>query len=163
MAIACLRRGRLEHAVILDPIRQEEFVASRGHGAQLNGRRIRVSNRPKLAGAIIAAGGPNMNEVATQQGRLYEYLMKHNCVIRQTGSACLDLAYLAGGRLDGLWLRGLHVWDLAAGALLVTEAGGLVGDFEGGSKFLESGNIVAATPKCFRELLPLVSKYTGDQ
>ncbi|MBD3646567.1 MAG: inositol monophosphatase, partial [Pseudomonadales bacterium] len=81
--------------------------------------------------------------------------------VRQSGSACLDLAYVASGRIDALWLRGLHAWDMAAGALLVTEAGGLVSDFEGGSKFLESGNIVAGTPKCFKALLPLVKKQWG--
>lgn len=161
VSIACLHKGRLEHAVILDPIRNEEFVASRGQGCQLNGKRIRVTQATRLDGTVIAAGGPNMHEIARQQSAIYEGLFERGCVIRQCGSACLDLAYVASGRMDGLWLRGLHRWDMAAGTLLVTEAGGLVSDFDGGTGFLESGNIVAATPRCFRELLPLVKKHAG--
>ena len=160
VSIACLYKGRIEHAVTVDPIRNEEFVASRGQGCQLNGRRVRVSNATKLAGAVIAAGGPGMDKLASPQSAIYEHLFAEGCVLRQSGSACLDLAYLAAGKLDGLWLRGLHAWDMAAGALMVTEAGGLVGDFDGGSDFLDTGNIVAATPRCFRSLLPLVNKYS---
>lgn len=159
VSIACLRKGKLEHGVILDPMRQEEFVASRGQGCQLNGRRIRVTARTELDGAVIGAGGPGMNETAQRQIGIYEYLFRQGSVIRQSGSACLDLAYVAAGRFDALWLRGLHAWDMAAGALMITESGGLVSDFEGGSKFLESGNVVAATPKCFKMLLPLVKKH----
>lgn len=161
VAIACLHKGRPEHAVIVDPMRQEEFVASRGQGCQLNGRRTRVTTRKELDGSVIAAGGPSMNEIADRQSEIYEYLFRHGAVLRQSGSACLDLAYVAAGRLDGLWLRALHSWDIASGALMITESGGLISDFQGGSKFLESGNVVAATPKCFKALLPLVKKHLG--
>ncbi|MEX2489762.1 MAG: inositol monophosphatase family protein [Pseudomonadales bacterium] len=159
VALACLRKGVLEHAVILDPMRQEEFVASRGQGCQLNGRRTRVSSRKELDGAVITAGGPNMNEVADRQSEIYAHLFRQGSVVRQLGSACLDLAYVAAGRLDGVWLRGLKPWDIAAGALMVTESGGLISDFVGDSKYLQSGNVVAAPPKCFKILLPIVRKH----
>lgn len=162
VAIACRYKGRLEHAVIYDPMREEEFIASRGHGCQLNGKRMRVTTRgTTLDDAVIAAGGPGLSEVATAQSSLYEKLFRQGSVVRQSGSACLDLAYVASGRIDGLWLRGLQIWDMAAGALMVTEAGGLVSDFEGGSRFLENGNIVAGGPRCFKALLPLVKKQWG--
>jgi len=137
VSIACLYRGKLEHAVVVDPVRHEEFTASRGRGAQLNGRRIRVSKLPSLEGALLGTGIP-----FTQ------------CAgIRRAGAASLDLAYVAAGRLDAFWEIGLAPWDIAAGALLVREAGGLVADIDASDNYLESGNIVCGNPKCFKAVL----------
>lgn len=158
ISIGCMHKGRLEHGVILDPLRQEEFVASRGHGCQLNGKRVRTSGLATLDGAAISTGGRE-SELSAQQGELYTDLLNEGVKLRQAGSAALDLAYIAAGRLDGMWMRKLNIWDMAAGALMVTEAGGLLGDFNGGTGFLASGNIVAAAPKVFRALAPLVKKH----
>lgn len=158
VSIGCLRKGRLEHGVILDPIRQEEFVASRGDGCQLNGRRLRTSSLVGLDGSAVTTGGQERGQ-AENQGALYADLLTAGATMRQGGSAALDLAYIAAGRIDGMWMRNLKIWDMAAGALMVTESGGLIGDFNGGTKYLESGNIVAASPKVFRALAPLVKKH----
>jgi len=162
VSIGCLHKGRLEHGVILDPLRQEEFVASRGHGCQLNGRRLRVGDMQSLEGAVVSTGGRENREVAAQQGALYSALLDRGVKMRQAGSAALDLAYVAAGRLDGMWMRKLNIWDVAAGALMVTESGGLIGDFSGGPDYLGSGDIVAASPKIFKALVPMVKKHLGD-
>lgn len=159
VSIACLHKGKIEHGVIVDPIRQEEFVASRGQGATMNGRRIRVSELENLDGAIIATGGRDRHLHAENETAVMRQLLENRAFTRQPGSAALDLAYIAAGRMDGLWMRGLGRWDIAAGTLLVTEAGGLVGDFEGGAGQMSSGNIVAGTPKCFKLLSTLVRKH----
>jgi myo-inositol-1(or 4)-monophosphatase len=159
VSIGCFYRGRLEHGVILDPMRQEEFVSSRGHGCLLNGKRVRSSNLESLNGAAISTGGNENSEIAAHQSALYESLLNEGVKMRQPGSAALDLAYIAAGRIDGMWMRRLNVWDMAAGVLMVTESGGLVGDFDGSANYLESGNIVAASPKVFRQLAPLVKKH----
>ncbi len=158
ISVGCMHKGRLEHGVILDPMRQEEFVASRGAGCQLNGRRLRVSNTESLDGAALSTGG-HENETAEQQASVYRELLNGGAKMRQAGSAALDLAYVAAGRLDGMWMRKLHLWDIAAGALMVTEAGGLIGDFDGSANYLKSGNIVAASPKTFKALAPLVKRH----
>ena len=156
VSIACLHNGKIEHGVVVDPIRQEEFVASRGQGATLNGKRIRVSSLDNLDGALIATGGRDQY----QEGEIevQRQLGEANSFMRQSGSAALDLAYIAAGRLDGLYLKGLGRWDMAAGVLLVTEAGGLVGDFEGGANFMKKGNIVAGSPRCFKAISSVVRK-----
>jgi myo-inositol-1(or 4)-monophosphatase len=159
VSIGCIHKGRLEHGVILDPLRQEEFVASRGHGCQLNGKRVRANTLTSLDGAAISTGGRENAEIAAEQSALYSDLLRHGAKMRQAGSAALDLAYIAAGRLDGMWMRKLNIWDMAAGALMVTEAGGLVGDFDGSTNYLESGDIVAASPRVFRALAPLVKKH----
>ena len=164
VSIGCMHKGRLEHGVILDPLRQEEFVASRGHGCQLNGRRVRTSSLVTLDGAAISTGGRE-NEIPAGQSELYASLLAEGVKMRQAGSAALDLAYIAAGRLDGMWMRQLNIWDMAAGALMVTEAGGLIGDFNGAATHLQTGNIVAAAPKVFRVFAPLVKKHlaaSGD-
>ncbi|MFP6805684.1 MAG: inositol monophosphatase family protein [Pseudomonadales bacterium] len=158
VSIACVYKGKLEHGVILDPMRQEEFVASRGHGCQLNGKKVRVSNKDDLDGSIIAAGGRMKGDLSDAQKETYGYLLNKHVTIRQPGSACLELAYVAAGRYDGTWMRGLSPWDMAAGALMVTESGGLVGDFSGGANYMQSGGIVAGTPKIFKALAPIVKK-----
>ncbi len=160
ISIACLRNGKMEHAVILDPIRQEEFVASRGKGCALNGRRLRVGTKTSLQGALISTGGREQ-AIAEQQAMIYEQLLSEGAIMRQAGSAALDLAWVAAGRLDGMWMHQLNIWDTAAGALMVQETGGLLGEFNGGTQYLKSGNIIAASPKCFRSLAPLIKKHLG--
>ena len=161
VSIACLYKGRLEHGVILDPIKQEEFVASRGQGCHMNGRRLRVRTLKYLDGAMISTGGRENQRFAEQQGAIYTELLAKGAVLRNTGSAALDLAYVAAGRFDAMWMRKLSLWDIAAGALMVLEAGGLLGDFDGGANHLKSGNIVAASPNIFKALTPIVKKPLG--
>jgi len=162
ISIAIRQKGRIEHAVVLDPFRREEFTASRGRGAQLNGRRIRVTERKNFDGALIGTGIPFKGH---QDQHMMAYLASMAAVapkvagIRRAGSAALDLAYVAAGRFDGFWEIGLRPWDIAAGALLVLEAGGLVSDVNGGNDFLASGNIVAGNPKVFKSLLSAVGPH----
>lgn len=162
VSIACKYRGRLEHAVVLDPVRQEEFTASRGRGAALNGRRLRVSNRKSLEGALLGTGFPFRND---QLDHLENYLGMFRSLVGQTaglrraGAASLDLAYVAAGRYDSFWEFGLSEWDMAAGALLIQEAGGLVSDFSGGHDFLEKGQIVAGNTKCFKAVLTAIQPH----
>ena len=160
-----LQKGRhLEHGVIVSPLLNEEFVASRGKGAQLNGKRVRVANRPRLDGSFIASGLPP----GLLQTRLAPYLaMFGDCMaacggMRRSGSAALDLAYVAAGRLDGYWQPGLKPWDIAAGVVLVREAGGFVGDFRGGDTFMDEGHVIAANPKLFKALVQMVRPNVAE-
>jgi myo-inositol-1(or 4)-monophosphatase len=163
VSIALKHKGRLEHAVVYDPMRQELFTASRGGGAQLDGRRIRVTKRPGLDGALLGTGFP-----FKQQHHLDAYLGTFKALfpmtagIRRPGAAALDLAYVAAGRLDGFWEIGLNPWDMAAGALLIKEAGGLVGDFSGEAGFMESGNVVAGNPKVFHAILQAIQPHLTE-
>lgn len=152
VSIAFLQRGKLEAGIVYDPLRQEMFTASRGRGALLNERRIRVRSLATLEGTMLATGFPEGSRQAPQSVAVIDDLMAQGSALRRTGSAALDLAYVAAGRLDGFWEAQLHEWDMAAGALLVQEAGGLVGDFRGGYDFLRTGQIVAANPKLFKVL-----------
>jgi len=165
VSIACVRDGRIEHAVILDPVRREEFTATRGAGAQLNGRRIRVSTRAGLKEAVLGTGIP-FREPSVHLLRPYlqtlEQSASRSAGIRRAGAAALDLAYVAAGRLDGFWEIGLQRWDIAAGALLVQEAGGLISDFNGGNGWMDSGRIVAANPKCLKAMLQVIRPALGD-
>jgi myo-inositol-1(or 4)-monophosphatase len=163
VSIALKHRNRIEHAVIVDPIRNEEFVASRGQGAQVNGKRMRVTRRTRLDESLLATGIP-FRDGAPNVDAYMEMLkaFSHQCRgIRRAGSAALDLAYVAAGRYDGYWELGLKPWDLAAGVLLVQEAGGLVADIAGGERYLDTGNIVCGNPKVFKAMLqtlhPLLS------
>jgi myo-inositol-1(or 4)-monophosphatase len=162
VSIACLYKGQLEHAVILDPIRREEFVASRGKGAQLNGRRMRISTRKSLDGALIGTGIPfksRSEQHIPAYTKSLEAVAKQTAGIRRAGAASLDLAYVATGRLDAFWELGLNQWDLAAGVLLIRESGGLISDFKAGNSYMEKGNIVAGNPKCFKGLLQTVQPF----
>lgn len=164
VSIACLYKGKLEHAVIVDPVRREEFTASRGRGAQLNGRRIRVSKLPGLDGALLGTGIPFKDHCDDKLGpysKTVELLAGQCAGIRRAGAASLDLAYVAAGRLDGFWEIGLAQWDIAAGALLVREAGGLVADIDASENFMQSGNIVCGNPKCFKAVLQVVRPLLG--
>jgi myo-inositol-1(or 4)-monophosphatase len=156
ISIACLHGKRIEHAVVLDPVRREEFTASRGKGAQFNGRRMRVSALKSLDGALLGTGIPfkgHGDELLAPYADTLAKLAGQCAGIRRAGAASLDLAYVAAGRLDAFWELGLAPWDMAAGALLVREAGGLVADMDGSEHFLDSGNIVCGNPKCFKAVL----------
>lgn len=148
-------RGRLEHGVIYDPVRQDLFTASRGQGAQLNDCRIRVADRTTLEGCLLATGFPfcQRPEYITAYIRSLQAILPLAGDPRRAGAAALDLAYVACGRLDGFWEMGLKIWDIAAGVLLVREAGGLVCDFEGGESFLETGHIMAANHRILKQML----------
>lgn len=164
VSIGCTYKGRLEHAVVLDPMRMEEFTASRGRGAYLNGKRIRVSGKTKFNGALVSTGIPfNMPSVQhmTPYLQCLKELAEQSSGIRRMGVASLDLAYLAAGRFDAFWEMNLKPWDIAAGILIIKEAGGLVSDFTGGDNYLKSGNIVCATPKLFKPTLQVVGKHLG--
>ncbi|TNF36206.1 MAG: inositol monophosphatase [Gammaproteobacteria bacterium] len=164
VSIACYHKGRLEHAIVLDPVRREEFTASRGRGAQLNGKRIRVSGRNSLEGALLGTGVPFKSRFQEHMPAYLQTLDKlalQTAGIRRAGAAALDLAYVAAGRLDGFWEIGLQEWDIAAGALLIQEAGGLISDVRGGADHLHSGHVVCATPKCFKPMLQVIQPTLG--
>ena len=154
VSIALKQNGKLLSGVVYDPLRQEMFAASKGQGATLNDRRIRVTPLVNLENALLGTGFP-FRYPQHQQAYLamLTQLFAKCAEVRRAGAASLDLAYVAAGRLDGFWEIGLSEWDMAAGALLVQEAGGLVGDFNGGFDYLKNGNIVAGSPKIFRALL----------
>ncbi|MEE9493087.1 MAG: inositol-1-monophosphatase [Gammaproteobacteria bacterium] len=160
VSIALRQKGRLEQAVVYDPMRQELFTATRGGGAFLDDRRIRVSQRRSLEGALLGTGFPYRDQTHMDTYlEMFKALAKNAAGIRRPGSAALDLSYVAAGRLDGFWELDLNIWDMAAGVLLIREAGGLVGDLAGGHDFLESGNIVAATPKLFPHILKEIHPF----
>ena len=153
VSIAVAHRGELQHAVVYDPLRQEIFTATRGEGAQLDGRRIRVSRQAGLGGALIATGFPyRHHEHIDQYLQMLRVVMLETAGVRRPGSAALDLAYVAAGRVDGFWELGLSKWDIAAGALLIREAGGRISDFHGSDRYLDSGNVVAGNPKVYAAL-----------
>jgi myo-inositol-1(or 4)-monophosphatase len=153
VSIACRHKGQLEHGVIYDPLKQELFTASRGSGALLNDRRMRVSRQRGLEGALIGTGFP-FREYARIDAYLdsLRAMMQVTAGIRRAGAAALDLAYVACGRLDGFWEFGLKEWDIAAGALLILEAGGMVSDLDGTDNYLQTGNVLAATPAVFVQM-----------
>ncbi|MCP4473024.1 MAG: inositol monophosphatase [Gammaproteobacteria bacterium] len=154
VSIALQYRGRLAAAVIYDPIRQDLFAAEQGAGAQKNNQRIRVSKRIHLQETVLATGSPS--RAHTNQNVHFDAFKRLDgicCGIRHSGSAVLDLAHVASGQLDGIWRSQLKPWDMAAGALLIKEAGGLVSDFTGAEEYLTQGNIVAGNRKIFKALL----------
>ena len=163
VSVAVQEKGRIEHGVVYDPLSQELFTATRGAGATLDGKRIRVTSPKGLDGALIGTGFPYLEhqDVDAFMAMLRAVITK-TAGVRRAGAAALDLAYVAAGRLDGFWELGLKPWDMAAGALLIQEAGGIVGDLEGGPGFMASGNIVAGSRKVFaglvKELKPFVSR-----
>jgi len=151
---------KLYQAVVFDPLKNELFTASRGAGAQLNDRRIRVSSIASLDSALLGTGFPfKSNEYLEVWINIFRSFAASTSGVRRAGSAALDLAYVASGRLDGFWEIGLKPWDMAAGCLLIQEAGGLAGDFSGGQQFLESGNLIAGTPRIYTEMLRLMKPH----
>jgi len=159
VSIALQHKGVLRQAVIYDPLRDELFTAGHGHGAYLNDRRMRVSKQKQLHGSLLGTGFP-----FREGARMDQYLetlkvfFAVTAGVRRAGAAALDLAYVACGRLDGFWESGLKPWDMAAGILLIEEAGGLVGDFKGGDSYLASGAIVAGNPAVYKEMIESFSK-----
>ncbi len=160
VSIACEIRGRLEHAVVFDPMRQEMFTASRGIGAQLEGKKIRVSKQRTLEGSLIATGFPYraVEPYMDDYMAMLKVVMSQTAGVRRPGAAALDLAYVAAGRVDAFWEMGLHAWDTAAGTLLVIEAGGRVGTLTGGD-YQQGGNIVAGTQRVYTALIDALAPH----
>lgn len=156
ISLACIQKGKLSHAVIVDPIRGDEFTATRGSGARLNDTRIRVASQPSLNTAAISlscASGGHYDKFLNLTQKL-----QNKCAgIRVTGSAALDLAYVAAGRMDAGWMSGMKKWDVAAGILLIQEAGGLISDGAGNPDCLDSDTLIFSNSKCFKQLLKMVS------
>lgn len=160
VSIALKHKDRLQLGVIYDPFKEEMFCASRGEGATLNNHKIRVSSLPDLSAALIGTGIPFRpdQDVKTYLETLKAFI-KDTAGVRRAGSAALDLAYVAAGRLDGFWEFGLNAWDMAAGIVLIQEAGGLVGDFSGGHHHMQSGNIVTGNPKVFKAMVQILRSH----
>lgn len=161
VSIALLNKGVVEHAVVYDPNRNDLFTASRGAGAFLNERRIRVAKRDRLNEALIGTGFPFRELKGLEDYQRLFGAMTQSCAgIRRPGAAALDLANVAAGRLDGFFEQGLKPWDMAAGSLLITEAGGLVGNYVGDSDFLDLGEILAGNPKVFAQMVQVVKEFS---
>jgi myo-inositol-1(or 4)-monophosphatase len=161
VSIALAVRGKVEQAVIYDPSRNDLFTATKGRGAFMNERRIRVSKRIDLRQSLVSTGfpfrpGDNFNNYL----RMMAEVMQRTAGLRRPGAAALDLAYVAAGFTDGFFETGLSAWDVAAGSLLVTEAGGLIGNFTGESEFLEQRECVAGNPKVYGQLVAILGKYS---
>ncbi len=161
VSIALAVKGRVEQAVVYDPSRNDLFTATRGRGAFLNDRRIRVSKRVQLKECLISTGfpfrpGDNFNNYLLMMGDV----MQKTAGLRRPGAAALDLAYVAAGFTEAFFETGLSPWDVAAGSLLVTEAGGLVGNFTGEADFLEQREMLAGTPRIYGQLVPILHKYS---
>jgi myo-inositol-1(or 4)-monophosphatase len=164
VSIGLRHKGVLTQGVIYDPTKNELFTATRGRGAHLNERRIRVSKRVQLNEALIGTGFPfrGLQSVDEYLAMFREFTLRAGG-LRRAGAAALDIAYVAAGRLDGFWEMGLSSWDMAAGALMVQEAGGLVGDFRGEPDYLDSGRIVCGNPKIFSQMLQVIGPLAAKQ
>ena len=161
VSIALAVKGKVEQAVVYDPTRNDLFTATKGRGAYLNDRRLRVSKRTELKSSLISTGfpyrqGDDFNRYLGMMGDV----MQRTAGLRRPGAAALDLAYVAAGYTDGFFELGLQPWDVAAGSLLVTEAGGLVGNFTGESEFLEQHECLAGNPRVYGQLVGLLGKYS---
>ncbi len=162
VSIGVQNRGLMEQAVVYDPLRQELFTASRGNGAQLNNRRIRVSRTPGLEGALLGTGFPfRSQEHLDRYLNMFRMFLQETAGVRRAGAAALDLAYVACGRLDGFWELGLKPWDIAAGMLLVREAGGMISDLDGIADCLQTGNVLAANPGVYKAMLKCLVACDG--
>jgi myo-inositol-1(or 4)-monophosphatase len=159
ISIALAHKGIVTQAVVYDPARNDLFTATRGRGAFLNDTRMRVSKRMRLAGSLVATGFAHrqLDHLEAYMAMLRDVMTR--TAVRRAGSAALDLAYVAAGRLDAFWELGLGAWDIAAGSLFITEAGGLIGDLEGNSGYMKSGHVVAGAPKVFVELLGVLAPH----
>jgi myo-inositol-1(or 4)-monophosphatase len=161
VSIALSVRGRIEQAVIFDPTRNDLFTATRGRGAYLNERRIRVSKRTDLRQCLVSTGFPfRPGDNFGNYLRMMSDVMKRTAGLRRPGAAALDLAYVAAGFTDAFFETGLSPWDVAAGSLLVTEAGGLVGNFTGEPDFIEQRECLAGAPRVYGQLVPILQKYS---
>lgn len=163
VSIALKHKGILNKAVVYNPNNNELFTAGRGDGAYLNNQRLRVSKRINLEDCLIGTGIPFRDLThAEAYLNMFKDIMPRVAGIRRPGSASLDLSYVAAGRYDAFWEIGLAPWDMAAGALIIKEAGGLVGDLEGDDTYLESGQILAGNPKIFSQLLKIIAPYLTE-
>ena len=163
VSIALKYKGKLEVGVVYDPLRDELFTAKRGGGAMLNSRRLRVTNQNSLKGALIGTGFPfkTDRDLDAYLG-MFRALTTECAGIRRAGSAALDLAYVAAGRMDGYWEIGIMEWDMAAGILLIKEAGGVVTDFSFNDNYLESGNVIVGSPKMHQLMYQLIEPHVTD-
>ena len=161
VSIGLLHKGQVTQAVVYDPSRDELFVASKGKGAFLNDRRIRVSKQDRLEGALVGTGFPFKRQAQIDLYlSMFKEISEKAAGLRRPGAAAIDLAYVAAGRYDAFFEMGLMPWDAAAGSLLITEAGGFVGNFKGESDYLFAENILAGTPKVFAQMVGVLSGYT---
>ena len=160
VSIGVQHKGRMEHGVVYDPSRQELFTASRGQGAQLDGHKIRVSGRKALDDALIGTGFPfrQADMDLDPYMDMLRKVMRNTTGIRRVGAAALDLCYVAAGRLDGFWETGLSPWDLAAGSLIIREAGGIISGLDGSENFLDTGHVLTGPPKIYSGLAKLCAK-----
>ena len=163
VSIALKYKGKLEAAVIYDPLRDELFTAKRGGGAMLNSRRIRVTHQAAMKGALIGTGFPFKTDLHLDAYTgMFKAISMQAAGIRRAGAAALDLAYVAAGRLDGFWEIGVMEWDMAAGILLIKEAGGVVTDFSFNDNYLTSGNVIAGSPKMHQLLYQLIEPHVTE-
>jgi len=161
VSIALSFRGKIEQAVVYDPSRNDLFYASKGRGAFLNDRRLRVSRRTRMGDAMIGTGFPfRKGDNFKRYMKMFEEVMQHCAGVRRPGAAALDLCYVAAGWYDGFFETGLSPWDVAAGSLMITEAGGLVGNFTGEADFLHQREVVAGNPKIYAQLVKTLAPYT---
>ena len=161
VSIALSFRGRIEQAVVYDPTRNDLFVASKGRGAYLNDRRLRVSRRTRMADALIGTGFPfRKGDNFKRYLKMFEEVMQHCAGVRRPGAAALDLCYVAAGWYDGFFETGLQPWDVAAGSLMITEAGGLVGNFTGDADYLHQREVVAGNPRIYGQLVQTLAPYS---
>ncbi len=159
VSIGVRNKGKLEAAIVYDPIAQELYTAAKGSGALLNDRRIRVSNRSNMDSALLGTGLPFLAHHDFDNGlKILKSFMQQTAGIRRPGAAALDLAYVAAGRLDGFWEYNLKPWDMAAGILLVQEAGGIISDPDGTAKFMDSGDVVCGNPKIHQQMLKIIKQ-----
>ena len=160
ISIGLAQKGVMQHGLVFDPNRNELFTASKGGGAFMNEKRIRVSKRIRLDAALIGTGFPyRMFDHVDSYLAIFKDIAQKTAGMRRPGAASLDLAWVACGRMDGFWELGLAPWDMAAGTLLVSEAGGLVGDLSGESAYMTTGNIVGGNPKIFSQLLQVIAPH----
>ena len=163
VSIALAHKGQVAHGVIYDPVRNDLFTASRGRGAFLNDRRIRVSKRQHLRDCLVGTGFPFRDgSYLDTYLRMMKAMIEQTAGLRRPGAAALDLAYVAAGFYDGFWEVGLNAWDVAAGSLLIQEAGGLIGDLAGDGDFLHGGQVIAATPKIFGQMVTALAPFRAD-
>jgi myo-inositol-1(or 4)-monophosphatase len=164
VSIACQHKGRLEHAVVYDPMRGELFTTSRGAGSHLDNRRMRVSKQRTLEGSLIATGFPYRANTQYMDAylQMLKSVMQETAGVRRPGSAALDMAYVAAGRVDAFWEIGLSPWDTAAGTLLIQEAGGHIGTLTGG-EFRQGGNVLTGSPKVYAALLELFAPLVPEE
>jgi myo-inositol-1(or 4)-monophosphatase len=164
VSVALMHRGQLEHGVVYDPMRQELFTASRGKGAHLDGRRIRVSGEKNLDRSLIGTGFPfrHSNKLIKPYINMLVKAIEETSGVRRPGAAALDLCYVACGRLDAFWETGLNKWDIAAGTLIIREAGGLISGLDGSNTFLDTGHVLTGSPKIYYSIAKLFLKDINE-